>query len=95
MTYEEQIVVIRAKARGEKIERQRLSSPDWPWAVMPDSEAFNFADFIYRIAAPAPVKRRAECWNTGHSLIWVPRPSSFFPLVEFKRVPALDKEWGE
>jgi len=95
MTPEEQCAVIQAKARGEEIEWKRRFDPYSIWqGVFPNTD-FDFAHFTYRIAAPAPVKRRAECWNTGHSLIWVPRTSSFFPLPDFKRVPALDKEWEE
>ena len=58
MTPNEQIAVIQARARGEKIECKPLSL----WRPMDEDWDFNFVSFDYRIAKPVPKKVKYYGW---------------------------------
>jgi len=54
MTPDEQIAVIQARARGEKIECKYRSADAWKEALLD----FDFFSFDYRIAKPVPKKMK-------------------------------------
>ena len=58
MTPDEQIAVIQARARGEKIECKYRSADVWKEALLD----FDFFSFDYRIAKPVPKKVKYYGW---------------------------------
>mgnify|MGYP003553343198 FL=1 len=58
MTPDEQIAVIQARARGEKVER----ISNLAVTGMHCDEEFNFASYDYRIAKPVPKKVKYYGW---------------------------------
>ena len=56
MTPDEQIAVIQARARGEKIEFADLRNRAFGFIDLPPDLDFNFCWYDYRIAKPVPKK---------------------------------------
>lgn len=88
MTIDEMIAVLEAHKRGEKIEIY-ISEGSWNQIEKP---SFNFGENTYRIAKPAPKKRKAECWRmSGGDFCWYQEGSD----VSGVRIPSLDMEYEE
>ena len=62
MTPDEQIAVIQARARGEKVERTFYTTCGATWVAMPSDEDFDFQIREYRIAKPVPKKVKYYGW---------------------------------
>lgn len=59
----EQIAVMQASLEGKRIEWTRPRDPEWQPLEVTESYCWNWEDFIYRVAEPAPEPRRPrEFW---------------------------------